>query len=91
MAPIWSATKPILGHCGLICGEHLMPLIRARMIEQGEDFHIAVFPGAFSFIPGPDWRSLTWKVASFGTHTNQSARHGGRCVCSLACGLYDFK
>src|SRR5205807_8793831 len=22
---------------GLICGEHLMPLIRARMIEQGED------------------------------------------------------
>src|SRR5438876_6637793 len=33
---------------GLICGEHLMPLIRARMIEQGEDFNISVFLGAFS-------------------------------------------
>src|SRR6266487_2098689 len=38
---------------GLICGEHLMPLIRARMIEQGEDFHFSVFPGAFSLHTGP--------------------------------------
>ena len=38
---------------GLICGEHLMTLIRARMIEQAEDFHIAVFPGAFSLHCGP--------------------------------------
>lgn len=38
---------------GLICGEHLMTLIRARMIEQGEDLHIAVFPGAFSLHLGP--------------------------------------
>ena len=27
---------------GLICSEHTMTLVRARMIEQGEDFHIAV-------------------------------------------------
>ena len=39
---------------GLICGEHLMTLIRARMIDQGEDFHIAVFPGAFSIHCGPE-------------------------------------
>ena len=38
---------------GLICGEHLMPLVRARMIEQGEDFHVAVYPGAFDLWSGP--------------------------------------
>lgn len=53
---------------GLICGEHLMTLIRARLIDQGEDFHIAVFPGAFSIHSGPNWRSRIWKgVFSGGT------------------------
>ena len=53
------ASEQALGlqHAGadvlLICREHLMPLIRARMIDQGEDFHIAVFPGAFSLHIGP--------------------------------------
>jgi nitrilase len=32
---------------GLICGEHLMTLARACLIAQGEDLHVAVFPGAF--------------------------------------------
>jgi nitrilase len=38
---------------GLICGENLMTLARAHMISQGEDFHITVFPGAFSSTKGP--------------------------------------
>ncbi|MEO8666981.1 MAG: nitrilase-related carbon-nitrogen hydrolase [Bauldia sp.] len=38
---------------GLICSEHTMTLVRARMIEQGEDFHIAVYPGAFDLWSGP--------------------------------------
>lgn len=38
---------------GLICSEHTMTLVRARMIEQGEDFHISVYPGAFDLASGP--------------------------------------
>ncbi len=38
---------------GLICGEHLMTLVRAAMIAQGEDIHIAAFPGAFELHTGP--------------------------------------
>jgi predicted amidohydrolase len=38
---------------GLICGEHLMTLVRASMIAQGEDIHVAVFPGAFELHTGP--------------------------------------
>jgi len=38
---------------GMICSEHTMTHVRARMIEQGEDFHIAVYPGAFDLVSGP--------------------------------------
>lgn len=38
---------------GLICGEHLMTLARAAMIAQGEDIHVAVFPGSFELHTGP--------------------------------------
>ena len=38
---------------GLICGEHLMTLIRAALIQQGEEFHVAVFPGTFKLHTGP--------------------------------------
>ena len=38
---------------GLICGEHLMTLVRACMVAQGEDIHVAVFPGAFELHTGP--------------------------------------
>ena len=38
---------------GLICGEHLMTLLRAAMIAQGEDIHVAVFPGSFELHTGP--------------------------------------
>lgn len=38
---------------GLICSEHAMTLVRARMIDQGEDIHIALYPGAFDLSTGP--------------------------------------
>ena len=38
---------------GLICGEHLMTLVRAAMIGLGEEIHVAVFPGAFALHTGP--------------------------------------
>jgi predicted amidohydrolase len=43
---------------GLICGEHLMTLLRAAIIAQGEDIHVAVFPGAFELHTGPRLEEL---------------------------------
>lgn len=38
---------------GLICGEHLITLLRAYMIAQGEEIHVALFPGSFAMHTGP--------------------------------------
>lgn len=54
---------------GLICGEHLMTLIRARMILQGEDFHVAVFPGAFALHSGPKLEEPDREGEFFWGHT----------------------
>ena len=72
---------------GLICGEHLMTLIRARMIEQGEDFHIAAFPGAFSLHCGPKLEEADADGTSFWGHTltRAHALEAGAFVLS-ACG-----
>jgi len=72
---------------GLICGEHLMPLIRARMIEQGEDFHVAVFPGAFSLHTGPKLEEPDTEGSFFWGHTmtRAHAMEAGAFVLS-ACG-----
>ncbi len=48
---------------GLICGENLNTQLRASMIAMGEDFHIAVFPGAFSLHSGP--RLEEWDTSGF--------------------------
>jgi predicted amidohydrolase len=58
---------------GLICGEHLMPLVRAAMIELGEDIHIAGFPGSFALHTGPQLEELDtegdfWGVSSTRNH-----------------------
>ncbi len=50
---LYTHATPIGRLGGLICGEHVMTLARARMIEAGEDFHIAVYPGAFNVWSGP--------------------------------------
>jgi len=72
---------------GLICGEHLMTLVRARMIEQGEDFHIAVFPGAFSLHEGPKLEEADTGGQFFWGHslTRAHALEAGTFVLS-ACG-----
>ena len=71
---------------GLICGEHLMTLVRAAMIAQGEEFHVAVFPGSFALHTGPqleepDTEGLFWGQASVRAH----ALEAGAFVLS-ACG-----
>ncbi|MDO8636145.1 MAG: carbon-nitrogen hydrolase family protein [Dehalococcoidia bacterium] len=33
---------------GLICGENMMVLMKAAMMSKGEEFHIAVWPGAWT-------------------------------------------
>ncbi len=73
---------------GLICGEHLMPLVRARMMEQGEDFHIAVFPGAFSLHAGPRLEEPDTAGQFFWGHslTRAHALEAGAFVLS-ACGF----
>lgn len=72
---------------GLICGEHLMTLVRARMIEQGEDFHIAVFPGAFALHSGPRLEEPDTTGQFFWGHTSTRAHalEAGAFVVS-ACG-----
>jgi nitrilase len=72
---------------GLICGEHLMPLVRARMIEQGEDFHIAVFPGAFALHTGPKLEEADREGRFFWGHTltRAHAMEAG-CFVLSACG-----
>jgi predicted amidohydrolase len=73
---------------GLICGENLMTLIRARMIQQGEDFHIAVFPGAFCLHAGPRLEEADsegrhfWGYASTKAHALEA---GAFVLC--ACGF----
>lgn len=50
---------------GLICGEHLMTLARAHMIQQGEDIHVGVFPGAFALHTGPKLEEFDADASSF--------------------------
>jgi len=77
---------------GLICGEHLMTLVRARMIEQGEDFHVAVFPGAFSIHCGPKLEEADREGNFFWGHTSARAHamEAGAFVLS-ACGYFTAK
>jgi len=74
---------------GLICGEHIMTLVRARMIEQGEDFHVAVFPGAFSIHAGPRLEEPDSEAKYFWGHssTRAHALEAGAFVLS-ACGYF---
>ena len=75
---------------GLICGEHLMTLMRAAMIGLGEDIHIAVFPGAFSLHTGPELEEWDANHSSFWGHfsVRAHAMEAGAFVLS-ACGIID--
>lgn len=66
---------------GLICGEHAMTLIRAALIAQGEDIHVACFPGAFKVHTGPrlqepDTENHFWAHASVRAHSMESGSFG---------------
>ncbi len=75
---------------GLICGEHIMTLMRATMIGLGEDIHIAVFPGAFSLHTGPELEEWDGDHSSFWGHSSVRAHamEAGAFVLS-ACGIID--
>lgn len=74
---------------GLTCGEHLMPLVRAAMIELGEEIHVAGFPGSFALHTGPRLEELDtqgdfWAVPS----TRNHAFEAGAFVLRV-CGYQD--
>lgn len=75
---------------GLICGEHLMTLMRAAMIGLGEEIHVAVFPGAFSLHTGPQLEEWDANHSSFWGHfsVRAHAMEAGAFVLS-ACGIID--
>jgi nitrilase len=75
---------------GLICGEHLMTLVRAAMIGLGEEIHVAVFPGAFALHTGPSLEEWDGEHASFWGHASVRAHalEAGAFVLS-ACGIID--
>jgi nitrilase len=75
---------------GLICGEHLMTLVRAAMIGLGEEIHVAVFPGAFALHTGPSLEEWDGEHASFWGHASVRAHalEAGAFVLS-ACGITD--
>jgi nitrilase len=75
---------------GLICGEHLMTLVRAAMIGLGEEIHVAVFPGAFALHTGPSLEEWDAEHASFWGHASVRAHalEAGAFVLS-ACGIID--
>jgi nitrilase len=75
---------------GLICGEHLMTLVRAAMIGLGEEIHVAVFPGAFALHTGPSLEEWDAEHASFWGHASVRAHalEAGAFVLS-ACGITD--
>lgn len=77
---------------GLICGEHLMTLVRAAMIGLGEEIHVAVFPGAFALHTGPELEEWDSDHSSFWGHASVRAHalEAGAFVVS-ACGIIEDK
>ena len=76
---------------GLICGEHVMTLARAAMIAEGEEIHVAVFPGAFALHTGPRLEELDTSGAFWGhSSVRAHAFEAGAFVLS-ACGMQDPK
>jgi predicted amidohydrolase len=82
-----------IGRVGaLTCGEHVMTLARAALIAQGEDFHVAVFPGAFALHTGPQLEELDTDGTSFwgNVMVRAHALEAG-CFVLSACGYQDEK
>jgi len=80
-----------IGRIGaLICGENLMPLARSALMAQGEDIHLAVFPGAFRIHTGPRLEELDEDGSSFWGHVSVR-QHAMESCCFVvsACGYID--
>ncbi|MEL7028870.1 MAG: carbon-nitrogen hydrolase family protein [Pseudomonadota bacterium] len=80
-----------IGRIGaLICGENLMPLARSALMAQGEDIHLAVFPGAFRIHTGPMLEELDEDGSAFWGHVSvrQHAMEGC-CFVVSACGYIE--
>lgn len=71
---------------GLICSEHTMTTVRARMIEQGEDFHIAVYPGAFDLVSGPKLEVMD-KTGNFFPGYSSARAHAIEADCFVILAL----
>jgi nitrilase len=79
-----------IGRIGmLICGENLMTPLRAAMAAQGEDIHIAVFPGAFALHTGP--RLEEWNISGdfWGHFVTRAHSFEAGCFTVCACNYLD--
>lgn len=74
---------------GLICGEHLMPLVRASMIELGADIHVASFPGSFALDTGPRLEELDQKGDFWGVPSTRNHAFEAGAFVLRACAYID--
>lgn len=74
---------------GLICGEHAMTLTRAAMIAEGEEIHIAAFPGSFALHTGPRLQEADTQGSFFGYPLARAHAFEGGSFVLLACGYQD--
>jgi predicted amidohydrolase len=83
---LYTHASPIGRLGGLICGENTMTLARARMIQQGEDFHISVYPGAFDVWTGPKLQVFDATGAYFPGYASSRAHaveSGAFVICAV--------
>ena len=74
---------------GLICGEHVMTLARAAMIAEGEEIHIAAFPGSFALHTGPRLQEPDTQGSFFGYPLARAHSFESGAFVLLACGYQD--
>ncbi|MCW5771150.1 MAG: carbon-nitrogen hydrolase family protein [Rhodospirillaceae bacterium] len=74
---------------GLICGEHVMTLARATMIAEGEEIHIATFPGSFALHTGPRLQEADTSGSFFGYPVARAHAIESGGFVLLACGYQD--
>lgn len=75
---------------GLICGEHVMTLARAAMIAEGEEIHIATFPGSFALHTGPRLQEPDTQGSFFGYPLARAHSFESGAFVLLACGYQDI-
>ena len=75
---------------GLICGEHVMTLARAAMIAEGEEIHVATFPGSFALHTGPRLQEPDTAGHFFGYPLARAHSFESGAFVLLACGYQDI-